>query len=143
MSKIRSKNTKPEKILRSLLHSAGLRFRIHRDDLPGKPDIVFPKQKLAVFVHGCFWHFHKDCREGRIPSTNSSFWKNKLQKNIDRDTQNVKRLRKDGWKVITIRECEIEKHPEKYVQKVFLNLSAHEFTDGRRRKKPIPDKSKD
>jgi DNA mismatch endonuclease (patch repair protein) len=90
MSKIRSKNTKPEKILRSLLHNAGLRYRIHRDDLPGKPDIVFPKQKLVVFVHGCFWHFHKHCREGRIPSTNSSFWKNKLQKNIERDIQNMK-----------------------------------------------------
>lgn len=122
MSRIRSKDTKPEKILRSLLHNIGLRFRIHRKDLPGKPDIVFPKQKLVVFVHGCFWHFHKDCREGRIPSSNSSFWENKLQKNIDRDQRNIKKLEAYGWRVITIWECEIEKEPEKSVKAVLKNL---------------------
>ena len=122
MTRIRSKNTKPEKILRSLLHNVGLRFRIHREDLPGKPDIVFPRQKLVVFVHGCFWHFHKDCREGRIPSSNSIFWRNKLQKNVDRDQRNIDRLQKDGWKVIVIWECEIENYPEKFVKKVVSNL---------------------
>lgn len=108
--------------MRSLLHNIGLRFRIHRKDLPGKPDIVFPKQKLVVFVHGCFWHFHKDCREGRIPSSNSSFWENKLQKNMDRDQRNIEKLEADGWRVITIWECEIEKEPEKSVKAVLTNL---------------------
>jgi DNA mismatch endonuclease (patch repair protein) len=112
MSKIRSKNTKPEKLLRSLLHKKGVRFRIHRKDLPGKPDIVFPKQKHAIFVHGCFWHFHKDCREGRIPSSNSSFWKEKLEKNVTKDVKAIYELNQMGWKVLTVWECEIEKQPE-------------------------------
>ena len=108
MSKIRSKNTKPEKLLRSALHKQGYRFRIHRKDLPGKPDIVFPKQKLAIFVHGCFWHFHKDCREGRIPSSNSTFWKEKLEKNITKDEKAVCILSLMGWNVLTVWECDIE-----------------------------------
>ena len=120
MSKIRSKNTKPEMLLRSALHKEGLRFRIHRKDLPGKPDIIFAKQKVAIFVHGCFWHYHKDCREGRIPSSNSKFWQEKLEKNVAKDETVTEELRGQGWRVITIWECEIEKQ----IEKVLIRLKS-------------------
>ncbi len=109
MSKIRSKNTKPERLLRSALHQHGYRFRIHRDDLPGKPDITLPKFNTLIFVNGCFWHFHKNCPEGRIPDTNSKFWKEKLYKNVVKDKRNQKECEQLGWKVLVIWECEIEK----------------------------------
>jgi DNA mismatch endonuclease (patch repair protein) len=120
MSKIRGKNTKPELLLRSQLFKQGFRFRIHRKNLPGKPDVVLPKYKTVIFVHGCFWHYHKDCKEGRIPSTNSTFWKNKLQGNVAKDKANVKELEKMGWQVITIWECEIERNLMNVVKR--LNL---------------------
>ena len=109
MSKIRSKDTKPEKILRSKLFREGFRFRLHKKDLPGKPDIVLPKYNTIIFVHGCFWHYHKVCKEGRIPDTNSKFWKEKLFKNIERDKKHQEECEKLGWKVLVIWECEIEK----------------------------------
>ena len=109
MSKIRSKNTKPERLIRSLLHKSGYRFRIHKKDLPGKPDIVLPKYKTVIFVHGCFWHYHKKCQEGKIPRTNAIYWNDKFQKNILRDKQNSRKLRKLGWKVIVIWECHIKR----------------------------------
>jgi DNA mismatch endonuclease (patch repair protein) len=120
MSKIKGKNTKPELLLRSQLFKQGFRFRIHRKDLPGKPDIVLPKYKTVIFVHGCFWHYHKDCKEGRIPSTNSTFWKNKLQGNVAKDKAHLKELEKMGWQVITIWECEIERDITDVVKR--LNL---------------------
>ena len=123
MSKIRSKNTKPELILRSHLHSIGLRFRLHRKDLPGKPDIVLPKFKTALFVHGCFWHQHNNCREGRIPSSNSEFWQQKLDKNVIKDQRNVADLQRLGWNVIIVWECEIERNIENTVQHILLKLS--------------------
>jgi DNA mismatch endonuclease (patch repair protein) len=107
MSNIRSKDTKPERTLRSALHRLGFRFRIHRKDLPGKPDIVLPKYHKVTFVHGCFWHFQKDCKEGRVPSTNSDFWKNKLEKNVEKDERNRVALEAMGWQVIVIWECTI------------------------------------
>lgn len=122
MKKIKGKNTKPEKILRSALFRKGYRFRIHRKDLPGNPDIVFPKYKTAVFVHGCFWHFHEDCREGRIPSTNTAFWNNKLSKNIERDKRNINALEEAGWRVLVIWECEIEKNIEKVIHEFEKNF---------------------
>jgi len=106
MSRVHGQNTKPEKIVRSLLHSMGYRFRIQRRDLPGKPDIVLPKYKTIIFVHGCFWHQHHGCRKATIPATNIEFWKNKLEKNIQRDVLNQEKLSELGWKVITIWECE-------------------------------------
>jgi DNA mismatch endonuclease (patch repair protein) len=124
MSKIRGKNTKPELILRSLLFKQGYRFKVHQKDLPGKPDIVLPKFKTTIFVHGCFWHHHKGCRDGRIPSTNKEFWDKKIRRNIIKDRENMKELKKDNWTVIVIWECDIEKHPDKvinYIQKILNN----------------------
>jgi DNA mismatch endonuclease (patch repair protein) len=85
MSRIRSGNTKPEKVVRSLLHAMGYRFRLHRKNLPGKPDIVLPKYKTVIFVHGCFWHRHPGCKNATMPKTNTEFWEDKLSQNIDRD----------------------------------------------------------
>ena len=108
MAKIRGKNTKPEIVLRSALFKQGFRFRLHQKDLPGKPDIVLPKYRTIIFVHGCFWHYHKDCREGRIPSTRSEFWKTKLEGNRAKDQKNEDILMNHGWQVLTVWECEIE-----------------------------------
>lgn len=122
MSKIRSKDTKPERILRSALHRSGYRFRLNKKDLPGKPDIVLPKYKTVIFVHGCFWHFHKDCREGRIPSTNSKFWKEKISKTVERDGRNNLNCISLGWKVLTFWECEIEKKLSAVLKKINFEL---------------------
>lgn len=129
MSRIRSQNTQPEKKLRSWLYANGLRFRIHRKELPGKPDIVFFKYKTVIFVHGCFWHFHQDCREGRIPNTNTLFWQEKLVKNIERDEKHQLKLKELGWRVIVIWECEIEKHLngpqfQELIQTIKSNMSS-------------------
>jgi len=122
MSKIKAKNTKPEMILRSQLFRQGFRYRIHLKDLPGRPDIVLPKYKTVIFVHGCFWHYHKGCKEGRIPSSNSSFWKEKLYKNIVNDEKHKIECETLGWKVITIWECEIENSLKETIEKLILNL---------------------
>ena len=122
MSKIRGKNTKPEMILRSLLFKKGFRFRVHQKNLPGKPDIVLAKYKTVIFVQGCFWHYHKDCREGRIPSTNTKFWKEKLFKNVEKDARYKEALEKMGWNVITVWECEIEKSTGTTVKNIAVIL---------------------
>jgi DNA mismatch endonuclease (patch repair protein) len=122
MSKIRGKNTKPEMILRSQLFRQGFRFRVHQKDLPGKPDIVLAKYKTVIFVHGCFWHYHKDCREGRIPSTNSKFWREKLLKNVEKDEKHIEVLKETGWKVIVVWECEIEKYLEQTLEKLIIKI---------------------
>jgi len=116
MGRIKGKNTKPEMILRSQLFKRGFRFRVNKKDLPGKPDIVLPKYRTAIFVHGCFWHYHKDCREGRIPSTNTKFWKEKLERNIAKDEKNVEALKNKGWNVVVVWECEIENKLEKTLE---------------------------
>lgn len=111
MSKIRSIGTTPEKKIRSLLHSLGYRFRLHRSDLPGRPDVVLPKYKTAIFVNGCFWHGHFDskCKLSKIPKDNRDFWIKKFEKNIERDRINQEALIALGWKVLVIWECEISK----------------------------------
>jgi DNA mismatch endonuclease (patch repair protein) len=109
MSRIRSKNTKPEMALRSMLHKMGYRFRLHRKNLPGCPDIVLPKYNTVIFVHGCFWHLHENCRDGTIPKTQSEKWKAKLLRNVDRDNKHKLELEELGWRVLIIWECEIEK----------------------------------
>lgn len=106
MAAIRSANTAPEIKVRRLLHARGFRFRLHRGDLPGKPDIVLPRYRTAIFVHGCFWHRHS-CRYGAPrPSTNAQFWNQKLGSNVERDRRNCRALREAGWHVITVWECE-------------------------------------
>lgn len=127
MSKIRSKNTKPELLLRKLLFAKGYRYRLYNKDLPGKPDIVLRKYKTAIFVHGCFWHYHQDCREGRIPDTNTTFWKTKLSKNVIRDEKNKQALLANGWKVITVWECEIEKQTESVLKSIELVLKRDSY----------------
>jgi len=108
MRKIRSKDTKPEVLVRKLLFRLGYRFRLHRKDLPGKPDIVFPGRNKVIFVHGCFWHQHQDCREGRLPGSRQEYWIPKLTKNISRDQKHVCELQELGWKVLVIWECQTE-----------------------------------
>jgi len=106
MSRIRGKNTKPEMIVRSLAHRLGYRFRLHRTDLPGKPDIVFPSRGKVVLVHGCFWHRH-NCRYGRVmPATRRQFWSRKFDANRERDRRNRRALRSRGWDVLVIWECQ-------------------------------------
>ena len=107
MRRIRSKDTKPELVLRRLIHGLGYRFRLHRKDLPGRPDLVFAKRRKIVFVHGCFWHQHPDCREGRIPGSRLDYWVPKLKKNQIRDAANRALLEEQGWKVLIIWECEL------------------------------------
>jgi len=111
MAAIRGKDTKPEKIVRSLLHSMGYRFRLHQKDLPGKPDIVLPKHKLVIFVHGCFWHCH-NCRYGKVtPATRAAFWRSKRQGTVESDLKRIEQLEANGWRVLTVWECET-RNPE-------------------------------
>jgi DNA mismatch endonuclease (patch repair protein) len=106
MSRIRSKDTKPEIIVRSALHRLGYRFRLHREDLPGKPDIVLPKHNTVIFVHGCYWHRHR-CRYGQVvPQTRREFWKAKFAANVDRDKRKREAIRALGWRVLTVWECQ-------------------------------------
>lgn len=107
MASIQGKNTKPEKLVRSMLHRLGYRYRLHRKDLPGKPDIVFAGRRKVIFVHGCFWHMH-DCRWGRVvPATNTEFWQKKRSSNCDRDTKALDALAEAGWKVCVVWECDL------------------------------------
>jgi len=105
MSKIPSKNTKPEILVRKWLHSQGYRFRLHPKDLPGKPDIVLPKYKTAIFVHGCFWHGHPSCKNAKRPDQNAAFWNAKIDRNMERDSLNMVKMKGLGWKVLVIWEC--------------------------------------
>ncbi len=106
MSAIRSKNTNPETVVRSLLFALGYRYRLHRKDLPGKPDIILKKHNTVIFVHGCFWHQHKECKRANIPKSNKKYWIPKLERNVERDKINKRELNRLGWNVITIWECE-------------------------------------
>jgi DNA mismatch endonuclease, patch repair protein len=109
MSRIRSKNTQPEMIVRRLLHGLGYRYSLHRRDLPGAPDLVFPSRKKIIFVHGCFWHQHKGCIDGRMPKSRADYWQPKLLRNIQRDRRNLSKLRRGGWKVLRLWECDVLK----------------------------------
>ena len=106
MSRVKGKNTKPEMIVRSLCHQMGLRFRLHRRDLPGTPDLVFPKYNLCIFVHGCFWHRHIGCKYASMPKSRENFWLVKFDTNINRDYQNTNKLKLLDWRVEVIWECE-------------------------------------
>lgn len=111
MQNVKTNNTAPEIKLRSLLHKNGFRFRVNRKDLPGKPDIVLPKYRAVIFVHGCFWHGH-DCPRGQRPQTNADFWKQKIDRNVIRDKSDVSLLESLGWRVLIVWECEIKKKNE-------------------------------
>lgn len=111
MQNVKTKNTAPEIKLRSLLHKNGFRFRVNRKDLPGKPDIVLPKYRAVIFVHGCFWHGH-DCPCGQRPQTNADFWNQKIDRNVIRDKSDVSLLESLGWRVLIVWECEIKKKNE-------------------------------
>lgn len=108
MSNVKSKNTKPEIMVRRFLFSKGYRYRVNRKDLPGKPDIVLPKYKTVVFINGCFWHGHQDCKYATIPETNHEFWLSKINGNEERDNINREKLSQLGWKVIDIWQCQLK-----------------------------------
>jgi DNA mismatch endonuclease (patch repair protein) len=119
MSRIRGKDTKPELVVRRQLHSMGYRFRLHRRDLPGCPDIFLPRHGICIFVHGCFWHLHRNCKDARIPKTKRAWWRKKLEGNAARDKRHAAALRRLGWRVLTIWECQTEK-PEKLARRLAL-----------------------
>ena len=127
MRQIRNKNTKPEMALRSALHRMGYRFRLHRKDLPGKPDLVFSSRRKVIFVHGCFWHQHFACREGRLPGTRQEYWIPKLARNQARDALALAGLDELGWAAKVVWECELEKSPAEVFKSVqaFLEADAH------------------
>ena len=109
MARIRSKNTKPEMVVRRLLHGLGYRYSLHRRDLPGAPDLVFPSRKKIILIHGCFWHQHKGCIDGRVPKSRIDYWQPKLRRNVERDRRNISKLRRAGWKVLKLWECDVLK----------------------------------
>ena len=124
MSRIKGKNTKPEMLVRKFLHANGFRYKLHDKKLPGKPDIVLPKYRTVIFVHGCFWHGHKNCRYFVIPKTRTKWWTDKIDRNKVNDEKAVKALRKDGWKVINIWECGLKiSHREKILSKILNKLA--------------------
>src|SRR5882757_8710418 len=130
MSRIRSKDTKPEMLVRKFLHKNGFRYRLHVKDMPGKPDIVLPKYKTVIFVHGCFWHGHKGCKYYVVPKTRTEWWLNKIGTNKINDSKAIKALKKEGWKVIEIWECDLKKtNSVKLLEKISRKILSygHEF----------------
>jgi DNA mismatch endonuclease (patch repair protein) len=117
MSRIKNRDTKPEMMVRTIVHRMGYRYRLHRKDLPGKPDLVLPARRKVIFVHGCFFHLH-ECRYGQvIPKTNADFWAKKRRSNFERDVRNIVALEAAGWQVLTVWECET-KNPESLPEKL-------------------------
>lgn len=123
MASIRSTDTRPERLVRRFLFACGMRFRINVRKLPGTPDIVMRKYRTVIFVNGCFWHGHEGCKFFRMPRTNTPFWENKIQRNKERDKQNMQKLKGKGWNVITIWECELKKAAcEQTLTNLYINL---------------------
>lgn len=108
MARVRCKDTAPEMAVRRMLHALGYRYRLHVTDLPGRPDIVLPRHRKVIQVHGCFWHSHPGCRKAKAPSSNESFWSDKLAANVARDARNEQALRSGGWSLMTVWECEVK-----------------------------------
>ena len=108
MQQIKAKNTKPEMLVRKFLHSRGFRYLLHDKNLPGKPDLVLPKYKTLIFIHGCFWHGHGDCKYYVVPKTRTEWWLNKIKSNKANDSRSVKELKKQNWKIITVWECDLK-----------------------------------
>jgi DNA mismatch endonuclease Vsr len=111
MARIRGKDTKPEMVVRRTLHRLGYRYRLHRRDLPGRPDIIFPARKVVLFVHGCFWHAHANCKVANLPKSRREYWIAKFARNKDRDERNANLLAQAGWRVMTVWECETKDLP--------------------------------
>jgi DNA mismatch endonuclease (patch repair protein) len=126
MSQIRSKNTKPEMLVRKFLHANGFRFRLHVKDLPGKPDLVLPKFKTVIFVHGCFWHGHYNCRYYVIPKTRTEWWLNKINRNKDNDRKAIEKLKNSGWRIIEIWECQIKDNADEILHQCKMQINAYE-----------------
>lgn len=128
MSMIKGKNTSPEIIVRKYLHRNGYRFRLHQKDLPGKPDIVLRKYNTVIFVHGCFWHMHHACKYFKMPKTRTHWWSEKLNKNKTRDLAIISELKKDGWNVIVLWECQLKKDKiDNTLSKLNLELSKNKL----------------
>lgn len=123
MRKVRSKNTSAEWVVRHLVHSLGYRYRLHRRDLPGKPDLVFAGRKKVMYVHGCFWHAHEGCKRARVPEANRDYWRAKIERNAQRDAAHMAALTGAGWQVMVIWECELRDVVE-------LEARIREFLDG-------------
>ncbi|MEK7291003.1 MAG: DNA mismatch endonuclease Vsr [Planctomycetota bacterium] len=124
MSMIRSKDTKPEIIVRKFLFGSGFRYKLHDKMLPGKPDLVFPKYKTAVFIHGCFWHGHEGCKYFVVPKTRKKWWLEKINRNKQLDTENFRKLKKLGWKILTVFECKLRpKNREKTLNQLATRLT--------------------
>lgn len=118
MSKVRSADTKPEWIIRCALHRLGFRYRLNNRHLPGRPDLVFPKYRAVVFVHGCYWHRHPECKDASMPKTNVDFWKKKFADNEERDQRNQRQLVERGWRVLVVWECELLNHTVETLDRV-------------------------
>jgi DNA mismatch endonuclease (patch repair protein) len=124
MSRVKNKNTLPEMFVRKKLHALGFRYRLHNKDLPGKPDIVLKKYNTAIFINGCFWHKCPKCNPS-MPVSNAEFWKTKIDSNVQRDEMNIKRLKKEGWNVITVWECELKKNAEQVLHSIEKKIKSN------------------
>jgi len=122
MRKIKPRGSKQEIFIRKLVHSMGYRYRLHKKNLPGTPDLVFPKYKKVIFVHGCFWHGHEGCKRSALPTTNFEFWKKKISGNVKRDKSNYQRLEQLGWKYMTVWQCEIKESQKEKLKRTISNF---------------------
>src|SRR5579883_2064755 len=136
MRAIKSRDTEPEKIVRSIAHRMGYRFRLCVADLPGKPDIVFPRLHAAIFVHGCFWHGHQCKRGAQVPQTHTAFWKDKIARNVARDRKQTRTLREYGWRVMTVWQCQIRK------QEHLISRLRHFLADSIRAPNPLRERAR-
>jgi DNA mismatch endonuclease (patch repair protein) len=131
MAGIKSKNTAPEMSVRKYLHAQGFRYRLHARGLPGSPDLVLPKHRVAIFVHGCFWHRHTACRYATTPSSNVERWTIKFQANVERDVRNEAALRTAGWRVIVVWECELRRNSINRLERLVTEIMHPESTDAK------------
>lgn len=122
MSQIKGKDTRPEILLRSIIHRSGLRFRLHDNKLPGKPDIVLPRYKTAILVNGCFWHRHEGCKYAYMPKSRIEFWESKFSRTVQRDAEKSRELMELGWHVFTAWECEIKNDPDELLERLLIFL---------------------
>lgn len=122
MSRIRAKNTKPEMLVRRFLHSRGFRYKLHDKTLPGKPDIVLPKYKTVILIHGCFWHGHEGCKYFTLPKTRAEWWEAKISRNKELNKKHLRELKKSGWKVIEIWECDLKNYLDQTLNQLLYRL---------------------